>query len=138
MILNFIYDGSVGSAPVGFTATLGRVASFFQNTFLDPVTVNIAVGYGEIRGQAMDPTGLGSSISYFNNYSYSQVRSALAADSSSADDASSIASLPLTNPSGGNYWMTTAQAKAVGLQGASSQLDGYIGFSANPMFDYDN
>src|SRR4051812_27063980 len=97
--------------------------------FLDPVTINIAVGYGEVDGQTLDPSALGSSVTYFNNYSYSVIRSALSADSKSTDDASSIASLPLNNPNGGNYWMTTAQAKAMGLQGPSNHLDGYVGFA---------
>ena len=138
MILNLIYDSSVDSAPAAFTAGLNAAVSFFQDTFQDPVTVNIAVGYGEINGQPLGSNALGSSLSYFNHYSYSQVRSALAVDAISADDASSVGSLPLNNPNGGNYWMTTAQAKAVGLQGASSHLDGYIGLTSSPILDFDN
>jgi hypothetical protein len=138
MFLNLIYDASVANAPSGFTAGLNAAVSFFQNTFYDPVTVNIAIGYGEVEGQTLDPSALGSSIAYFNNYSYSQIRSALAADSTSAADASSFASLPLNNPNAGNYWMTTAQAKAVGLQGVSSHLDGYVGFTNSPILDFDS
>ena len=138
MLLNLVYDSSVDNAPAGFTAALNAAVSFFQRTFQDPVTVNIAVGYGEVNGQPLGSGALGSSLTYFNNYTYAQIFAALAADSTSADDASSIASLPLSNPVSGNYWMTTAQAKAVGLQGASSHLDGYVGFTSSPILDFDN
>src|SRR5258705_2519892 len=138
MLLNLVYDSSVATAPAGFTAALDAAVSFFQNAFKDPVTVNIAIGYGEINGQPLGAGALGSSRTYFSNYSYSQIRSALAADATSADDASAIASLPLSNPNGGHYWMTTAQAKAVGLQGASSNLDGYVGFTNSAILDFDN
>jgi hypothetical protein len=67
MILNLIYDASVANAPSGFTAELNAAVSFFQSTFYDPVTVNIAVGYGEVEGQTLDASALGSSITYFNN-----------------------------------------------------------------------
>src|SRR4051812_22999145 len=112
MILNLTYDSSVGSAPAAFTTALNAAVAYFQSTFQDNVTVNLAVGYGEINGQALDSNALGSSLPYFSHYSYSQVRSALAGDAISAADASSVASLPLNNPNGANYWLTTAQAKA--------------------------
>ena len=153
MILNLVYDASMSSAPVGFTAVLDSIVSFFQTNFKDPVTVNIAVGYGEVNGQALSqaeldegPSGsplsagaLGSSVSYLTSVSYSQIRTALAADASSSDDASAVGSLPVSDPTdGGVYWMTTAEAKALGLRPASSHLDGYVGFSSSYPFDYDN
>src|SRR6266566_3626128 len=164
MILNLVYDSSVGSAPVGFTAALDSIVSFFQTNFKDPVTVNIAVGYGEVNGQALSqaeldegqsglaatpnitPDGaplsagaLGSSVSYLTYLSYAAIRTALAADASSGDDASAVSSLPVSDPTdGGAYWMTTAEAKALGLRPASGHLDGYVGFSSSYAFDYDN
>ena len=41
MILNITYGESVSSAPAAFKATVATVAKFFQDTFSDPVTVNI-------------------------------------------------------------------------------------------------
>src|SRR5258708_21918981 len=129
MIVNFTYDPNVNNAPVGFTATLNAVASFFQSTFSDPVTININVGYGKVNGQLLGGNALGTSLTYLSNYTYSQLKSALAADAKSADDSSSGASLPANNPNGGNYWVSTAEAKALGLMGASGALDGFVGFS---------
>jgi hypothetical protein len=166
MNFNLIYDSTVSSAPAGFTATVQKVADFFQSTFLDPVTVNISVGYGQINGQPLSAEAaedasrgfggralqygsmaetqltagaLGQSSTYLRSYSYNQIKSALAADAKSADDHSAVTSLPIADPTnGGHYWVTTAEAKALNLT-ASGGLDGYVGFSSTPgIFDYDN
>src|ERR1700704_5994079 len=114
MIVNFIYDSTVNSAPAGFTSTLTAVANFFQTTFSDPVTININVGYGKINGGNLGAGALGESLTYLNNYTYSQLRSNLASDATSGDDFTSVNSLPPNNPNGGNYWVSTAEAKALG------------------------
>ena len=140
MNLNLVYDSSVSSAPAGFTTALNALVSFFQSTFQDPVTVNIQVGYGEIAGQALEAGALGESSANFNVFSYDQVRSALISDAKSADDATAVASLPATAPVDGSFWVTRAEAKAVGLiNPASARVDGYIGFNGTAnIFDYDN
>ena len=142
MIINYTFDSTVSGAPVGFTATLNAVASFFQNTFSDPVTVNINVGYGKVNGQPLGANALGTSLtylSYLGNNSYPALKSAMTADAKTADDTNSVNSLPINNPNGGNYWVSTAEAKALGLAGPSNALDGYVGFSNAPgIFDYDN
>jgi hypothetical protein len=124
MIVNFVYDSTVNGAPVGFTTTLTAVANFFQSTFSDSVTVNINVGYGKVNGQNLGGGALGESLTYLSNYTYGQLTSALAADAKSANDTSSVSSLPASGPVGGHYWVTTADAKALGLAGPSSALDG--------------
>ena len=53
MNINFTYNSSVGNAPAEFTAALNQVASFFSTNFVDPITVRISVGWGEVRGQAL-------------------------------------------------------------------------------------
>ena len=140
MIINVTFDSSVGSAPAGFIATVDAVVQFYETQFTDPITVNIDVGYGEVDGQALGSGALGESITYLNSFSYAQLRSALAADATSAADQTAVASLPSSNPAGtANFWVATAEAKALGLAGASSSLDGFIGFSSAPnIFDYNN
>jgi hypothetical protein len=140
MIINVTYDSSVSSAPAGFTSTVNAVVQYFQTQFTDPITINIDVGYGEVGGQSLGSGALGESITYINSYSYSQLRSALSTDATSTADGTAVASLPSSNPAGtANYWVATAEAKALGLAGASSSLDGYVGFSSAPgIFDYNN
>jgi hypothetical protein len=140
MIINVTFDSSVGSAPAGFIATVDAVVQFYETQFTDPITVNIDVGYGEVDGQALSPGALGESITFLNSFSFSQLRSALAADATTAADQTAVASLPGSNPAGtANFWVATAEAKALGLAGASSSLDGFVGFSSVPnIFDYNN
>src|SRR5215813_10669709 len=96
MIVNLSFDSSVNSAPAGFVATVNAVAQFFQATFSDNVTINVAVGFGEVAGQTV--TSLGESITQLSTYTYTQVRNALISDAKSSDDSSAVASLPTSSP----------------------------------------
>ncbi len=50
-----------------------------------------------------------------------------------------LASLPATSPVSGTYWISTAEAKALGLVSATaSALDGYVGFSSTLPFTYND
>src|SRR5436309_6734151 len=137
MIVNVSFDSSTNSAPSGFVATVNAVAQFFQTTFSDNVTINVAVGFGEVAGQTV--TSLGESITQLSSYTYTQIRNALIGDAKSSDDSSAVAPLPTSSPLGGaTYWVPTAEAKALGLTGASAASDGGIGFAGNAnLFDYD-
>jgi Ca2+-binding RTX toxin-like protein len=137
VILNLILDSSVANAPAGFTAALNSVVNFFQANFSDPVTVNINVGYGEVNGQALSNGALGESISAIGTTPYAQLQAALAADASSSADSVAVASLPGADPTGGVYWATQAQLKAIGLP-VGGGVDGFIGFSKSTgIFDFD-
>jgi hypothetical protein len=50
LVINLIPDASVANAPVGFWSAMTAAAQFFDNTFSDPITVNITVGWEEIGG----------------------------------------------------------------------------------------
>jgi hypothetical protein len=45
--------------------------------------------------------------------------------------------LPIVDPIGGNYWLSTAEAKALGLLPADSSADGFVGFSSTAPLAYD-
>jgi VCBS repeat protein len=141
LIINVTYDASVNSAPAAFKTAIATVVQFFDNTFTNPITINIDVGYGEI-GPNNTPLGsgaLGESNTFFNSYSYSAIRNAMVTGATSADQTSAANSLPVADPTGGgNFWMATAEAKALRLQGASSAVDGYVGFSSTFPFTYNN
>ncbi len=139
MIINVTYDTSVSSAPSAFKAAIAAAVQFLENTFTNPISVNIDVGYGEVDGQTLGNGALGESETFFNNYTYTQIRNALTQNAKSADQISATNSLPVADPTnGGNYWVATAEAKALGLQGASSAVDGFVGFSNSVTFDYDD
>ncbi len=139
MQINVTYNSSVNGAPAGFTTVVGQVVQFYETEFSDPVTINVHVGYGEVAGNSLSGGALGESDTVLDSFSYTQIVNALTADAKTASDNSAVASLPANDPIGGNYWVTTASAKALGLVGASGSVDGYMGFSsANNIFDYNN
>lgn len=115
------------------------VVQFFEATFSDPITINIDVGYGEVDGQPLGSNAAGQSLTYLAGpLNYSDVRTSLANNVTSANDATAAASLGTTDPTaGGNFVVSTAQAKALGLLGASTAIDGYVGFSSSLSFAYD-
>ena len=74
------------------------------------------------------------------SYTYTQIRDALIADAKTPNDAAANASLPLSDPSGSNhlYFTATAEAKALGLLGASSASDGTVTFGAGFTYTFDS
>ncbi len=138
LVFDVTYDASVNSAPAGFKAAFAAAIEFYTTKFSDPVTINIDVGWGEVDGKPLSAGALGENDWSFKTYRYTQVRSALQANATSADDREAIATLPTIDLSGGgNFWITTADQKALGLLGASTAVDGYVGFNANDIFSFD-
>src|ERR1700730_15068663 len=104
-------------------------AQFFDNLFTNPITVNITVGYGKIQGQNLISGALGGSQTNFNQYTYAAIRGALISSAPTLNQNTAASTLPASDPtSGGNYWVATAEAKAIGLSGPSSAVDGFVGF----------
>jgi hypothetical protein len=138
MNINFEFDASTSAAPSGFFTALKAVAAFFDTTFLDNVTINIAVGWGELNGTSLSSNvlGQGTPIGGLTDPSiygltYAEVRAALVNDAKSATDWSVIANLA-ANPSFGRNWTVgRGLDKALGLiNGNASAIDGYVGFSS--------
>jgi len=146
LLFNLTSTGNA-NADAGFQAA----ANYWQSQFSDNVTVNITTGFAVlgagILGQA--------SSSYFTT-NLSTLKSALAVDATSADDATMVAGLPVgstyskyingttTNAGAAHVEtgvtglrMTTANAKAIGLLAANNTLvDASITFSSLFAFDF--
>ena len=135
--INIVWDNSVASAPSGFMAGVIAAAQAFEADFKNAVTINLDIGYGEIAGTAMGNGALGESESFLQSVSYGSLLTALASHNSDATTAAVLASLPINPPINGNIWLTTAQAKALGLAPANGTgLDGYIGLSSAYALTY--
>lgn len=137
LIINVTYDASCANAPAAFKTDVAAAVAYFESHFSDPVTINISVGYGEVGGQTMGAGALGQSLYYLDSFNYSTVKNALVTDATTANDTTAIGTLPSTDPTnGGTFWVTTAEAKAIGLD-SGSFTDGYVGFSgAANIFDF--
>lgn len=139
LTFNTTYAASVTSSPYAaqIQSAFNAAANTYASMFVNPVTVNIQVGWGELLGSPV--TSLGVAGMYGSgSYGYSQMQTMLRATATSAADQTAYANLPGTNPAGSlNYTLTPALAKALGVAPATSAgYDGYIGFGSNYSFDF--
>jgi hypothetical protein len=122
------WDASVANAPSGFTTAVIRAAQLYvadfagSNRGVGTEVINISVGYGEIAGSAMAASALGESESYGYLVNYTTVTHALAARGYSFTAAN--------EPTGAQFFVTSAEAKAFRLESAGAPgTDGFVGFS---------
>ena len=160
--INLIWDSSVANAPIVngtniFQSDVKAAATYLTSQFHDDATLNITVGYGTIAGSRVPATALGESITNLvdhidpNNQplTFADLKSHLLSDATK--DGWTI-DYPASDPTlGGHYWLTTAEAKALGFAftaqeqlnatngGVTAQLDvdGHVGFTSfKNIFDY--
>lgn len=155
LIFNMNSTGN-SNADAGFQ----RAADFWSSTFDDDVEVNLTIGFASLGSGILGQAGSTRQV-----FTYSNFRTAIAADVSSADDATFSASLPggssfsvyinetseATGSSNQNPYvdndgglnntrvtMTRANAKALGLTAADAAgQDAAITFSSNFSWDFD-
>jgi hypothetical protein len=137
--INITYDSSVASAPAGFRTAVNAAVGFFEQAFTNPITINLTFGWGQVNGSPIGGNALAENISYLDGYySYSQIKAALSSNSRSVDDSTAVSSLPINDPThGGNFALTTAEAKALGLQAASGSIDAYVGLNSSVSWTFD-
>lgn len=148
-------SGMDANALSGFQAA----ANYWQSKLADNVTVNIDIGFS-----ALGAGILGSAGSSSQAFSVAAARNALINDASTAVDALAIGHLPALSGSGGMGFLTqvnsesgstvvsfdnddsannrfldinTANAKALGLLGATTTPDASITFSSSFSWDFD-
>jgi hypothetical protein len=143
MLINLEYDPNALAAPQSFRDGVQAAADILEAAIYDPITVNIAVGYGEYDYGGPEYTPLSNfSLGGVNSgidVSYPELRAALAADKTSAAEAEAVASLPATPTLAGqsDFYITTAEAKALSVLPATDPaIDGYVGFP--PSFTGDD
>ena len=135
--INLVWDSSVSSAPSGFKSAAVDAATEYTTMFSNPETITIDVGLGEVGGSALYAGNLAQSRFLGTYETYASVRSALLSDASSSSyQAQADSTLGSTDPTnGGRFFVTTAEAKALG-QMTGAGLDGAVGLSSAYSFDY--
>jgi hypothetical protein len=108
---------------------------------IDPITVNIQVGWNEINGSALGTSDLArGGDSPGVDLSYSQLVADLAAHAADPAAQQELAALPANAASQlpASLFVTTAQEKAWGLIAPNAAgTDGSVGFSANYPYSFD-
>ncbi len=129
MNINIEFDANALAAPAPFRNAVLTAASMIDAVLTDNITINIAVGYGEIAGTPVSSTSAEGGPSTGDFFSYSQIRSLLTADASPGD--TTFNALPAGSSIQGQSLVAVwyAEEKALGLRAANdSAIDGYVGF----------
>jgi hypothetical protein len=146
LTINLTFDTDANLMAAGLTAqniidmkaACAYAAKQFTDRYNDPINVNIMVT------SSPGTSDLGSSTTSFDSVaSYTALRNAFAADSKTADDATTVGaggSLaagadPITTTH--VYVVTRAQAKALGLRADDMQNDGKFNFGGGNKWTYD-
>lgn len=137
--INLIWDSSVRSSAnwSAIETAIISAAQIYTQAFSNHVVVNIAVGFGEIDGSTLSSNALGESESYGYITNYSTVETAMSSADHSLVSNGLMSSNALTAdspPTGANFFVTSAEAKALGLvSGSSTAIDGYIGIANSSL-----
>jgi hypothetical protein len=130
------WDSSVGSAPSGFVTGVEAAVDYFRDLQnlsgpAMPTSITLNVGWGETGGTRLSTFALGQSLTYIEERSYSEFQPHMA----------SMASVPSADPlnaAAHQYWMPTAEEKALGLGVLDKTLtsDGAVGFGSRFSWDF--
>jgi hypothetical protein len=151
------WDSSVtslkGTTKTNFENGVLAAVNTLEATFTDPITIHLNVGYGEFGGLSLPRGAIGASNSRVMSVTYGQLLSALTTDRKSADDVAAVESLNRTvmPTQSSTYWVTTAEAKALGITSASAPIqagttsaiasappvDGFVGFTSSALLSPD-
>ncbi len=110
-----------------------------QSHFSNNVTIRVSFGFANLGSNFLAQNSFHNTV----QASYANLRSALAAHATTADDTAAVNSLPTTDPSGGTgYLVAGGMARLLGLPGAGSNagndLDLVLGSAFTWNFDPNN
>ncbi len=142
LTFNITYSASVQADPnfASIQNAVAYVSNEYSTLYTDPITLNYMVDEGA--------TSLGENLfsdAYWRG-SYFDLRTALVADATTADDATAVANLPVTAPysppegfdTTDDWYATSSEAKALGLlAGDNAASDGTFTFSNTVSYTYD-
>ena len=140
MQISFACDSSVSSAPSGFLTALQQAANIIDSAILNPIKVNIQVGWGENNGTFIDGNSDIATGSYSNavEVSYSRLESALYAAANADYSLSLVKNLPAYNPTSGLKWeIGQAQAQVLNvIDPYAGAQAGSIGFASDVCWNF--
>jgi hypothetical protein len=143
MIIHPVFDTSITSRADAavIEAAFNTVAQTYQSAFSNAATINVGVGWGSVKGQAMGPGDLGTSLdNLYGYFTYAQIKGYLTTVAAKGADpalSTALKSLPSSISGIGQFAIASAEAKALGLiSPTQSSKDGYVGFSSTAAFDF--
>ena len=110
-------------------SAVNYVINEYESHFSDPITISVT-----FNAQTQNGTSIFQNFTHA--YNYAQLRNTLIADATTPTDASVVASLDATDPTGGaTFAIAVAETQALGLSASGSA--GTIRFSSNTPYTFD-
>ncbi|MDE2342630.1 MAG: NF038122 family metalloprotease [Betaproteobacteria bacterium] len=133
MQINLVWDSTKSLASSAFQSAVQQAANILSSSILNNITVNIQVSIGSVGGQPLGSAYAEGGPQVVGD-SYSQLLSQLSQSNAQNGLSSLTSNYPVTDPSGGTFEISNAEAKAFGLMSATaSAIDGEVGFSTQVM-----
>lgn len=139
MDIQITYDSSTASAPSWFQSAVAYVVAQYDALITNPISLTIAVGWGEENGNAIKAGTLAQNQSSGTYLGYGAFTSALKASATTDTDRAAYATLPAADPTnGGQFYVPLALQKAIGTQPSSTPgtVDGYVGLDSSRQFTF--
>ncbi len=128
------FNANFGANAAAAQAAWTSAANVLSANFNDNIHVNITVD--AVAGTSV----FGQSQTFLNGTTYVNLRNKVVADAKSADDATAIGaggSVTVADPAGGSvWWVSRAQAKAIGLIADDLSNDGTTTFGTGNPFTF--
>ena len=140
VVFNLTYDTSVTSLTNALQVenAFNTATAYLQSLYTNNINIAITVYWGA-TGPFSSGIGLGaSSTSYIGTTTYAQLTNYLRNARSTSEASNAVASLPASDPTGGNtWWYPRAEAKALGYIANDTSQDGSIGFASTVSYTFD-
>ncbi|WP_296712921.1 NF038122 family metalloprotease [Rhodoblastus sp.] len=139
--MGFVIDiaNNISGLPSGYKQAINTAINFFENNITTNMTVHLTFDWSSLGGGVVAQTNI-----YYYGYTYSQVYNAIqsvdGASSASSVQRAAAASLkanfPLDPTNGGQFLITTADARALGLNSTAIPSDATITLNQNDRFTW--
>jgi len=127
------FNTNFGANAAAAQAAWIAAANILSANLQDNIHINITVD--AVAGTSV----FGQSSTFLNSTSYANLRTKLVADSKTANDATALGvggSMTVADPTGGTWWVSRAEAKAIGLIADDLSNDGTTTFGAGNSFTF--
>ena len=137
LIITPLYDSTVTALPYAtqVETAVNYAIGQFESLYSDPITIKVVVSAAALGDHILGE----ASPDLDGPFTYARVRNALIAGQTTANDATAVASLSATDPTGGTpFYMLRAEAQALRLDTANSPyVSGTFTFSTSQNFTFD-
>lgn len=123
-----------GNPPQNIQDGVLAAIATLQATFTNPITLNITFNWMSLQAGVTGNSSPASGIPL----TYAQLKTALAGNAKSADDATAVANMSTNDPSGSNVYVVNCIAKALGLiPKRQAGKDADVNFNKDMTWDTD-